>query len=325
MNHQHYKDQLQLMLYDELGAKDRQDLEEHLEGCKECQAELEELKKFHAVLAEHTPAFATDELLQEARHELRGALRTERRKQSIWEKLTDRAHSLIQPQYKIAFGALATLAVGVFLGYLVFAPRATVQEIQQPTSPTPKGTFQPLKENTRITNVRFVNSDASTGEVEFSFDAVKPVYMKGNVNDPDVQKVLAYALLNEQNPGVRLRSVDVIGSEHLKSGSSEAEIKRTLITALNSDDNPGVRKKALEVLEKFPFDDQIKRAFLSVLQHDNSSGLRIAAINALENAWGEKVPADPEVLSVFKQKMQSDDNNYIRLRARAVIEEMKQQ
>jgi hypothetical protein len=325
MNHQHYKDQLQLMLYDELGAQDRQDLEKHLDGCTECQAELEELKKFHSVLARHTPAFVTDELLQEARHEFRGALRTERMKQSVWEKLAERARDLIQPQYKIALGAVATLAVGVFLGYLVFAPRVTEREAQQLTTPTAKEASQPLKENTRITNVRFVNSDPSTGEVEFSFDAVKPVYMKGSVNDPDVQKVLAYALLNEQNPGVRLRSVDVIGSEHLTSTSSEVEIKRTLIAALNSDDNPGVRKKALEVLEKLPFDDEVKRAFLSVLEHDNSSGLRIAAINALENAWGEKLPVDPELLNVFKHKMQSDDNNYIRLRARAVVEEMKQQ
>jgi hypothetical protein len=325
MNHQHYKDQLQLMLYDELDAQDRQDLEEHLEGCTECQAELEELKKFHSVLAQHIPAFATDELLQEARHELRGALRTERTKQSIWEKLADRARNLVMPQYKIAFGAVATLAVGVFVGYLVFAPSATEREIQQPASPAAKEASQPLNENPRITNVRFVSSDPTTGDVEFSFDAVKPVHMKGSVNDPDVQKVLAYALLNEQNPGVRLRSVDVIGSEHLKSSSSEVEIKRTLIAALNSDENPGVRKKALEVLEKLPFDDEIKRVFLSVLEHDNSSGLRIAAINALENAWGEKLPIDPEVLNVFKQKMKSDDNNYIRLRARAVVEEMKQQ
>jgi len=125
MNHQHYKDQLQLMLYDELSTQDRQDLEKHIEGCKECQAEFEELKKFYSVLAQHTPAFVTDELLQEARHALRGALRTERMRRSVWEKLAERVRDLILPQYKIAFGAVVTLAVGIFLGYLVFAPRAT--------------------------------------------------------------------------------------------------------------------------------------------------------------------------------------------------------
>jgi hypothetical protein len=325
MKHQHYKDQLQLMLYDELGVKDRQVLEEHLERCTECQAELAELKRFHTVLAEHAPALVTDELLQEARHELRGALRTERMKQSVWEKLAERILDFVQPRYKIAFGAVGTLAVGIFLGYLVFAPRATEQETQQRITQVAKEASQPLNENTRITNVRFVSSNPTTGEVEFSFDAVKPVYMKGNVNDSDVQKVLAYALLNEQNPGVRLRSVDVIGSESLKSTSSEVEIKRTLIAALKSDDNPGVRKEALEVLQRFPFDDEIKGAFLDVLVHDNNSALRIAAINALENARGEKLPVDPQVLSVFKQKMQTDENNYIRLRARAVVEEVKQQ
>jgi hypothetical protein len=325
MKHQQYKDRLQLMLYDELSTQDRQDLEKHLEECAECRAELEELKRFHSVLAEHTPSFVTDSLLQEARRELRGALRGERLKQSIWEKLAEGVRNLILPQYKTAFGAVATLAVGLFLGYLVFSPRSGERGIQQLPTQAAKETAQPLGGNTQITNVRFVSSDPTSGEVEFTFDAVKPVHMKGSVNDPDIQKVLAYALLNEQNPGVRLRSVDVIGSENLKSTSSEVEIKRTLIAALKSDDNPGVRKEALEVLQRFPFDDEIKRAFLDVLVHDNNSALRITAINALENARGEKLPVDPEVLSVFKQKMLSDENNYIRLRARAVVEEVKQQ
>jgi hypothetical protein len=325
MNHQSYKDRLQLMLYDELSPEERQDVERHLRGCAECQVELQKLKKFHSLLAEHVPAFFTEGLLQEARQELRGALRTVRMKQSVWERLVEWIRDFLQPRYKIAFGAVATLAVGIFLGYLAFAPRATERETQEQITPVTKEASQPLNENTRITNVRFISSDPSTGEVEFSFDAVKPVYMKGSVNDPEVQKVLAYALLNEQNPGVRLRSVDVMRSEQLTSTGSEVEIKRTLIAALNSDDNPGVRKKALEVLEKLPFDDEIKRAFLDVLVHDNNSALRIAAINALEGARGEKFPVDPEVLSVFKQKMRSDDNNYIRLRARAVVEEMKQQ
>jgi hypothetical protein len=325
MRHQQYKDRLQLMLYDELSTQDQQDLERHLEGCAECRAELEELKRFHSVLAQHTPSFVTDALLQEARYELRGALRTERLKQPIWEKLAERVHNLIFQQYKIAFGAVATLAVGLFLGYLVFSPGSGEREIQQLPTQAAKKTAQPLGGNTQITNVRFVNSDPTSGEVEFTFDAVKPARMKGSVNDPEIQEVLAYALLNEQNPGVRLRSVDAIGFEHLKPTGGEGDIKRTLITALKSDKNPGVRKEALAVLQKFPFGEEIKQAFLDVLVHDTNSGLRIAAINALEDARGENLPLDPEVLQVFKQKMQSDDNNYIRLRARAVVEEVKQQ
>jgi reverse gyrase len=325
MRHQQYKDRLQLMLYDELSTQDRQDIEKHIEECAECQAELEELKKFHSVLAQHTPSFVTDTLLQEARRELRGALRSERLKQSIWEKLAERVRIFTLPQYKIAFGAVGALAVGLFLGYLLFSPRLGGREIQQLPTQAAKETTQPLGGNTQITNVHFVSSDPTSGEVEFTFDAVKPVHMKGSVNDPDIQKVLAYALLNEQNPGVRLRSVDAIGSEQLKPAGAERDIKRTLIAALKSDKNPGVRKEALAVLQKFPFDEEVKQAFLDVLMYDANSGLRIAAINALEDARGENLPLDPEVLKVFKQKMQSDDNNYIRLRARAVVEEMKQQ
>ena len=325
MNHEQYKELLQLSLYDELDRDEAHTLEKHLAVCKDCRSELEELKNLHSALAQHRPPEVTEQLLQETRQELRVALRNERVRQSGWEKLAERARDLILPQYKIAFGAVATLAVGILLGYLVFAPSSTQRVHEQPPLQVARETPQGLKESTRITNVRFINSDVSSGEVEFMFEAVKPVRMEGSVNDPEIQKVLAYALLNDQNPGVRLRSVDAIGSEQLKQPAIEGEIKEALIAALKSDENPGVRKEALAVLQKFPFDDETKRVFLDVLIHDNNSGLRIAAINALEAARGESRHLDQEVLNVLKEKMRSDENNYIRLRARAVVEEMKQQ
>ena len=61
-----------------------------------------------------------------------------------------------------------------------------------------------------ISNIQFIDSDPSDGEVEFTFQASKPVRLKGNVNDPKIQSVLTYAMLNEQNPGSRLNSINAM-------------------------------------------------------------------------------------------------------------------
>jgi len=82
----------------------------------------------------------------------------------------------------------------------------------------------------------------------------------------------------------------------------------------------GVRKEALEVLQKFPMDEAIKQSFLYVLVHDKNAGMRVAAIKCLESQ--QKI--DNDVVSVLRQKIQSDDNDYIRLKARDVLQEVKE-
>jgi hypothetical protein len=71
----------------------------------------------------------------------------------------------------------------------------------------------------------------------------------------------------------------------------------------------------------FPFDEEIKQAFLHVLMRDKNPALRIAAINSLDSARVEGQPRDKDLLEVLKERMQSDENNYIRIRAKAVLKE----
>ena len=71
-------------------------------------------------------------------------------------------------------------------------------------------------------------------------------------------------------------------------------------------------------------DQEIKQAFLFVLTHEKNPGLRIAAINTLDSARVSGQAVDQDVLIVLRDKMQTDENNYIRHRARAVVEEVRQ-
>jgi hypothetical protein len=225
------------------------------------------------------------------------------------------------PDYKIALGGLAMLGLGILAGKLFFTP---VQ--QQPTlvENARDDKFAPTVEGEpRITNIRFIDSDATDGEIEFTFDAVSPVHIKGNINDERVQKVLAHALVNDQNPGIRLRSVNAFATQaqHLKA--PDRDVKAALILAAKTDGNPAVRKEALKTLQRFPFDNDIKQTYLHILMRDANPALRIAAINALDSA--RVSAADEQLREVLRTRVQSDENSYVRLRAKAVLEEGRMQ
>lgn len=312
MNHKDYKERLQLLLYDELSEKEKRELEQHLAGCADCRADLEELRKLHSAFAQHHRVTLSHQMLTDARREFRVAMHEKLSRPTLWERL-------IEPIYKISFSGIATLGVGFVLGYVMSsAPQLRGVLGEQAGESTPI-----LEGDTQITNVRFLDPDASDGEIEFTFDAVRPVRMKGNINDPQVQKLLAHALVSSQNPGVRLKSVSAL-AEHPDPLTGK-DIREALLGALTSDANPGVRKEALTLLQKLPFDNEIKDALLFVLKNDQNSGVRIAAITGLEKFKGQAALKDEEVLKVLREKVEKDDNNYIRLIARNFLEEIKQQ
>jgi hypothetical protein len=321
MNHQTYKEWLQLLIYGELTDEQQAELDAHLRTCAECKQELKELEKFHSVMSHHKPAEVPEQLLSEARQELRAALRVERSRKTFWDRFAEFVPQFVFPKYSVAFGAVALLAIGIALGRFVLSPLA---QPQQPALTENARSAALLDGETRISNVRFIDADASDGEVEFTFDAIAPVRIKGSINDDRVQKVLAHALLNDQNPGVRLRSVNAFALRAHDLKLPDPQVKKSLISALKSDANPGVRKEALRVLLTFPFDNEIKEAFLHVLLRDKNAGLRIAAINSLDSMRVVGQHSDNELMNVLKEKMQSDQNNYVRIRAKAVLQEVRQ-
>ena len=321
MTHDEYRDLLFLSASGEMDADGQAVLERHLRACGECRKEYEDLRGFHAALVAHPPGIDPDErLLGEARQELRIALRYERAKHAGWFGWFDPRE--IAPLYRIAFGAAFTLAFGFFIGGLLY-PHSAGEETPRLASPFPAGGVRPVEEETRITNVHFIDHGRGTGEIEFTFDAVTPVRMRGSIDDPKIQKVLTHAMLNEENPGVRLKAVNAINRQGVET--QDVETKSALIKAMEMDANVGVRKEALNALTRLPFDGEIRKALLRALMTDSNPGLRVAAINALDSARTSALGVDSGILEVLKQKAATDDNNYIRVKARAVIQEANRQ
>jgi hypothetical protein len=321
MKHDQYREWLLLSLYGELDSLQQETLDEHFTECADCRAELEHLKAFNRTLSQRREVEVDDRLLQDARRQFRTALMGERSKQSMFGVMMDRTTQLIHRPVGIALGGAAVFILGIMLGYSVLTP---VNPMEQSMSEARYLQATSMHSDSRITNVRYTEGESRDGTVELNFDAVIPVHMQGNIDDPQVQKVLAYALISSQNPGVRLQTANMLASQSAPSATGDADIKEALITALETDENPGVRREALAALQKFHYDDQVKRAYLTVLMKDKNSGMRIGVINALIKVQSEGLRLDSDVISVMHQKKQSDDNSYIRTRATSFLEGIQQ-
>jgi anti-sigma factor RsiW len=321
MKHEKYKQWIQLQHYGELCEEESILLTAHLNRCEECRAYLKELRKLHQALAAEAEPEPDEELLAAARLELRERLTEERGRQSFWSRLRGAASGNLLAgwtglPYATGFASAAVLIVlGFLVGYATFAPSAGQPEqvdVASSSDPWARGEME-------IANVRFLDADASDGNVEFYFDAVVPMHVRGSVNDARVQKVLSHALIRGQNAGVRLRAISALSGDHLKE--LDHEVKSSLIRAVKLDDNDGVRMEALTALKQFDYDEQIKEALLHVLNNDPNPGLRIAAINSFQ----KEQLKDPDVIGVLQDKSESDGNGYIRVRSRAVLQEVRQQ
>lgn len=316
MNHNDFKKLLQLSIYGELNSSEYQELKTHLANCEECRTELEQQKNILSLLSNAEKENIDNTLLKEARAQLRGALRNERQHKDHFQLLLAYLSEFISVPFRLALSGVTLVVLGFFIGFLVFRSSSVTPITQQVNT---GNEFSLIQDNISIYNVRFIDSDPSDGEVEFTFEAVKPITLKGKVNDPKIQSILTYAMLNEQNPGARLNSISAI--DYGKSNYLDNDVKNALITVLLTDKNSGVKREALKLMKKFPYDEDVKQAYLYVLANDSSSGLRIEAINALlENIQSGKTLSKNDI-DLFKEKLQKDDNSYIRYRTKTILEE----
>ncbi|MCX6133524.1 MAG: HEAT repeat domain-containing protein [Ignavibacteriales bacterium] len=322
MKHDQYIELLHLSFYHELGDEEQVVLNEHLASCAECRAEAVDFGKLESVLAKAPRFEVNDVLLDEARRDLRVALRLERTRHSSLSEWLEKLDVFSSPGLRLAFGGVAALVLGVAIGYLVFMPsdegsaRGMMPGLRQASI---------QQSQTRVSNFRIIQQTAETSEVEVSFDMVTPVRMKGNSNDNAMQRVMAQALMSDQNPGARLLTVSALANQVESTKTPDKEIKSALIQAMKADENVGVRREALKAVQRFQTDREIKDALLFVLKNESNPSMRIDVINFLEKPMLGSKNIDQDVLNGLKQSMQSDNNNYIRIRAKNIYEEANQQ
>ena len=315
MNHNEIIKLIRLSLYGELTNEEQSALELHLKDCDECRNELEQQRNLLSLISDKKNE-VDDNLLMEARAQLRGAIRNERQRKSYFDNMVQYLNDILTIPFRTVLSGAALLVIGIFVGYLFFDSSTIETHIIMDNT---NNEFPVLEDDVTISNISFIDSDPSDGEVEFTFVAMKPVYLKGRVDDPKIQSILTYSMLNEQNPGSRFNSINAMVSE--RPIKFDEDVKDALITVVMTDENPGVRREALKLMKKLPYDEEVKRALIYVLTTDTSSGLRIEAINTLVEAGKNGFTLNKNEIDLFKQKLQTDDNSYIRYRSKTILQE----
>ena len=221
MNHRQFKEWLPLYVIGELGPAEQPLYEAHLRECAGCRTELAEMKQLMSMIARDKPAEVDDRLLQEARAQLRSTLTERRLRPTFLENMREFMLGFAVREYRYALGGIAMLLLGLIAGYGLFYHPQTQGvgpiSIEQPfvrQAAQPGGQNESFTQgNTRTSNVHLIDSDANDGVIDFTFDAVTPMHVRGNINDDKIQRVLARALTTEENPGVRLQTVNAIASQ----------------------------------------------------------------------------------------------------------------
>ena len=127
-----------------------------------------------------------------------------------------------------------------------------------------------------ISNVQVVNANPATGQVELAGEVSQPLRFQGNLQDDTVRRLLFSALRDVNNPGSRLRAVEILAQK-----PTDEMVEEALINAMVYDENPGVRLQALEALKQFAAEEHVRSAFMHTLANDDNPGIRVEAIEAL--------------------------------------------
>lgn len=328
MNHGTFKERLHLFLAGELGIEESRLLQTHLNQCGECRAESEELQRVVARLQEYRAGHASDELLSEVRQSLHEAIRGEALTDAVISRLgrspvDGRVSRRARATSGFAFGRLggfrpavfgaSALAAGVFIGYLAFG-QDSVKQPDAPVVPDVAGEIG----GPDIANVRFVDWGSRDGNVEIEYDVVRPVRLRAAVDDDRIQRVLARALLSDENPGVRLRAVGALSPG---APAHRPEVKLAIIDAVKTDPNAGVRREGLYVLEGMPFDGDVEATCLYVLEHDDNPGMRVASLNLLSGARLSGHDIGPKVYEYLSDTRENDP--WVRAQSAVFFEEVK--
>lgn len=321
MNHQKYKELIQLTVYDEISDQEKLDLDNHLLECAECAEELKSVKQVYNAFAANRPHPVSERQLTSARRDLFNSIRAKEEKTSWFEKANLMLDSLLFSKTKLAFGGASTMAIGILVGYILFA---------SPSEPFDLNSNQQIvnlddinQKKVQISNVRFNNAINQDGELEFVFDATRPVTYKSSVSDKFAQELLSTAMLTDKSAGMRLKSINTIAMQSDDSFIPDNKVKKTLIASLKTDDNPGVRRAAINTLMKFPLDTEIRDAMLFVLTSDDNAGIRIAAINSLSRLKASGTVIDDQIKNTLRNNFEDEENNFIKVRAASLLEEVE--
>ena len=305
MFHRQYRELLPQRAAGRLSAGDAAKLERHLATCMQCRKELDEIRHLQAIMAAVAVERSGDPALAAARTRTAEAFRNGSHAR-MPGRIRDRLPrtGLFPRGVAYAGVGLALLAVGFFGGRLLGVREGRTDML---AAGAPE---------IRVMQVAIPATDKDS--VAITYEQVRTVRLRGTLNDPEVSHVLARALVNGENAGVRLRALEAVASTGRPT--REREMRAALTLALTTDPNVGVRRQALDALRRMTPDTGVRDALLQVLMHDTNPGMRIAAINVLDSLRSNVALTDETTRSSLQKLVAGEDNMYVQVKARSILE-----
>jgi Putative zinc-finger/HEAT repeats len=301
-----------LYYYGELTPDEEERVEEHTHGCPACSREMAQQRALAAAL-DRRQVVAAPMLLEDCRSDLMaaiqgGAPRVDPSAKGAWRLFLDAMAASLSgaslsgiARLRQPLGALALLAIGFFAARLIntTAPTTTGALLGSIASPT----------DDVYSTVRSVQPDNSGG-VAISLDETRRKVVKGRMNDGNIQRLLL-AAAHEDNPAVRVESVDL-----LRSQSGSTEVRDALLNVLSQDTNAGVRLKALEGLKPLAGDSEVRKTLRRVLLADDNVAVRMLVIDLLV------ANRDDNMVGIMQGLVQRENNNSVRLKLEKALRDM---
>ena len=308
MNNDHEQAHLEQLvfryLYGDLNEAELQRFQQELDNNPALQARLQEEQALEALLPRGTRPQISDARLQQHRRGL--ALRA----QSSTEVAG--AFGLLN-WLKHPLGLTAQLAA-LALAFMLGAVTSGNDAVQVASADMLSPLDLVRDEDYEIYAMQINSFDATTGAIDLSFSLASESHFVGNVADAGVQMLVDVALRNNIDDAGRLEAVEVLRYASADMTVDEAA-PQGLIYALNEDYNPGVRYTAATSLAPLAWNENVRVALLQALNEDSNAGVRMVAFDALAEQ------PDASTLNVFRQRMLADGNEYIRDRARDIVEQ----
>ena len=305
---QQFRQWIWLTVYNELPVDQQKILEEHIKECPECQLDYEEAMKTINLFDQKVQLEPTDVQLKTNRAELhqRLLLITQPGFQKKWlEKLWQIISLDFAPALRFATAA-AILIIGIFLGKIFFSQDTSKLASVQLPSP---GLFE-----SNISNIESIQYDPITRQVSITMNTVNDVTIQGDLEKPEIQQMLTQALITDERPNVRLKTVRALQNMKIL----DEKIIYALRDVVDREENPGIRLKAVKLLTSIPITSSVKEILIKVLVrvflNDSNSAIRIEAFKGLSKIENGSIA--PVIFNAAK----NDSSEYIRSKAKQILD-----
>ena len=279
-----------LYVLNELPENERKTVDTHLDTCHECQNLLKEESCFVQSVKNQPHKEPEESSLARCRNRLNYNLQQEVNRKN------QKKFSIHIGEYVSIRLPIKRLAVATFIFFigLVLGRVLPIQNMNRDSAM--EDAMNALQSSMLVSHFQIIPSPDKPNEIEVRFHTLQEKRLRGDLNDPEIQYVLSYALVNEPRDNIRLKSVGLLDPSVMNNTMHQA-----LIHALEHDSNPGVRLKAIKLIKTLPIDDSTKEILISALFQDPNAGVRIEAANALSQT------ADPNIRPILQNKAAEDE------------------